>query len=784
VKTVRATHWRASLSFLAMAVATGVPALAQDKVEEIVVTATKREEKLSDVPISIGVVGGDTVDKLHLEDLRDLQSYVPNFSVQSTFGNWAVQVRGLGSGVANLAFDSSVSIFNDGIYCGRSRCLEGAFLDVERVEVARGPQGALFGKSTIAGALSITSAKPTEEFESYLRSGYEFENGGYFVTAMASGPILEGLRARIVGNWEEVGGWVNNPIIHTDEPNSDRWAVRGSVEWDITDSLMAALKVEHFDAEVDGNTNQLVNGQGTFAALTADPVREFERNTTRRVSTATSDEDFDNSDSTGVTFTLDQTFAEHTLNLTVGHWQIDYANWLDVDGVPEGFLNTGLSETFDQQSVEMRLVSPAGRMFDYIVGGLFYTSDTKTRQHSPFGFFPLVVAPVPVGSDRNFERDTDTYSFYGQLTWNATEDFRVIGDLRFTREKQHGLGYSFPVSYPDRRNPVYTPGAFAQPPEYVFRQLRDDDAVDPSLRIQYDVNEDFMVYGSWGTGSKPGGLKANDGTLGTQLLAKNTDPAYLQRYIGQPSITPAQMAAGVTLREGNHIFDFEDEQATTLEVGAKMGFLDGRISLNAAAFFTEFKDLQTSTYDGTRFIIKNAAAAEVRGIELDGLWYATDELRFAATFGYLNHNYSEFPGGQCVVIDENGTFRDPGCVDGFQDLSGMPLTRTPDWEGTVSVDWDWPIGSRLLLSTNLTMNYSDSYDVREDYHPLGQQSAYQKWDTRVALGSPEDTWQIALLARNLGDEHVIQHAYEIAGGNFVSFSNGRTITLEGTYRFK
>jgi iron complex outermembrane receptor protein len=766
-----------------LALASDSPALAQERVEEIVVTATKREEKLTDVPISIGVVDGESVDKLHIEDLRDLQSFVPNFTVQSTFGNWAVQMRGLGSGVANLAFDSSVSIFNDGIYCGRSRCLEGALLDVERVEVARGPQGALFGKSTIAGALSVTSARPTEEFESYVRGGYEVENGGYFVTAMASGPLFEGLRARLVGNWEEVGGWVKNPIVGTHEPNTDRWAVRGTLEWDVTDSLMATLKAEHFDAEADGNTNQLVNGQGTFAALTADPVDEFSRNTTRRVSTGTPDQDFDNSDSTGVTLTLEQSLAEHMLTLIAGHWQIDYSNWLDVDGVPEGFLNTALSEDFDQQSVELRLVSPAGRMFDYIVGGLFYTSDTKTRQYSPFGFFPPALAPVPVGTDRNFERDTDTYSFYGQLTWNASENLRVIGDLRFTRERQHGLGFAFPVTFPDRRHPVRVAAAFAQPPEYVFRQLRDDDAVDPSVRIQYDVSEDVMVYASWGTGSKPGGLKANDPTLGAQLLAKNSDPAYMQRYIGQPSITPAQMAAGVRLREGNGVFDFEDEQADTWEVGAKMVFLEGRLGLNAAAFFTKFKDLQTSTYDGTRFIIKNAAAAEVRGIELDGFWYATEELRVASSFGYLNHNYSRFPGAQCIVIDEIGTFRDPGCVDGFQDLAGEPLTRTPDWEGSLSIDWESPIASLIVLRTNLSMSFSDAYDVREDYHPLGRQSAFQKWDARVALASPEGTWEVAVLGRNLGDKHIIQHAYEIAGGNFVSFSNGRTVTIEGTYRF-
>ena len=117
----------------------------------------------------ISVVSGETIEKYQIVDLQVLQSYVPNLTVQRTFGNWAVRIRGLGSGVTNLAFDSSVSVFNDNIYCGRSRCLETAYMDPGRVEVARGPQGALYGKSTIAGALSVYSARPTDTFEGYVR---------------------------------------------------------------------------------------------------------------------------------------------------------------------------------------------------------------------------------------------------------------------------------------------------------------------------------------------------------------------------------------------------------------------------------------------------------------------------------------------------------------------------------------------------------------------------------------------------------------------------------------
>ena len=494
--------------------------------EEIVVTATKRTESLEDVPISISVVSGDTIEKYQIVDLQDLQSFVPNLNVQRTFGNWAVRVRGLGSGVTNLAFDSSVSVFNDNIYCGRSRCLETAYMDAGRVEVARGPQGALFGKSTIAGALSVFSARPTDSFEGYVRGGYEWENEGWYVNGAVSGPITDTLRGRLAGEYKESDGWMSNPIGQDNEPGRDAWALRGSLEWDVNDNSQLYLKVEGFDTEMNGRSNQLVSPGLFGGVLTSDPDAEFERDSLRRVSTGTGIEDFDESNSLAVTAQFDTDFAEHTLSVIFGHWDLEYENYLDVDGVPENFLNTTLYEEYDQQSLEVRLLSPTGNTFEYIAGVLYHTSDTQTRQHSPFGFFPAVVAPVPVGGDRNFQRDTDTWSVYGQLTWNISDRWRAIVDARYTDEKQKGTGNAFPVSYPDLINPVYDPTAFNQPPEYLFFQTRKDDSFDPSIRIQWDATDELMLYGTISTGSKPGGLKANDGSLGAQLLEKNDDPDF------------------------------------------------------------------------------------------------------------------------------------------------------------------------------------------------------------------------------------------------------------------
>ena len=747
--------------------------------EEIVVTATKRSESLQDVPISVGVVSGDTIEAYDIQDLTDLQGFVPGLTVQSTFGNWAVRIRGIGSGQANLAFDSSVSIFKDGVYCGRSRCLEQGFLDVDRVEVARGPQGALFGKSTIAGAVSVMSARPSEEFEGHIRAGYETEYGGYTVDAILSGPLGEGLRGRFAAKTFDRDGYIENPYTSDDDGAEEGYALRATLEWDVSDSVTTSLKVERSETYIDGRSNQLLS-PGLFGGLTADPAPEYSLDFERRVSTGGPKEDSDDTETQGATFTLDAQLGTHSLTAIASFFDMEYENLLDVDGVPEFFLNTTLTEEYEQSSFEVRLLSPTEQTFEYIVGLLYHTSETQTQQHSPFGFFPAFLAPVPVGSLRQFKRDTDTFSVYGQLTYNISDRFRIIADLRYSDEEQDAVGSSHPVSYPDLITPVFDPTAFNQAPQYLFKQTRTDDAVDPAIKFQFDVTDDVMVYLGYSTGSKPGGLKANDGSLGAQLLAISA--ADQIRYTGQV-VTPADMIAGITLREGNGVFDFEDEEAKNIEVGARMVFADGRASLNATAYSMEFDNLQTSSYDGTRFIIANAASADITGLEVEAIFYPVEGLRLAGSISVIDAEYDDFFGAQCLVATAAGAFQDPTCVDGQEDLSGEGLERTPDWEGHLSADWVTELSDGMLFMAGVSMFHTDGYHTRQDFHPLGDQDSYQKWDVRLALGAADDSWEVALVGRNLTDEKVIQHAYEIAGSNFASISKGRMLTVEGTYRF-
>jgi len=242
-----------STALCAIAATAAPAAVAQDedgddsndrRLEQVVVTSTKRTTALQDAPISVGVVPGEVIAEYNITDLTDLQGFVPSLVVQKTFGNWAVRVRGLGSGVTNIAFDSSVSIFNDGIYCGRSRCLETGFFDVQNVEIARGPQGALFGKSTIAGAITVASARPTNTFESYVTAGAELENGGFRTTGAVSGPIAKNLSGRFALQYQDLEGDMENRFTGQKDNSVESLAMRGSLLWDIGPDTEFWAKVE------------------------------------------------------------------------------------------------------------------------------------------------------------------------------------------------------------------------------------------------------------------------------------------------------------------------------------------------------------------------------------------------------------------------------------------------------------------------------------------------------------------------------------------------------------
>jgi len=195
----------------------------------------------------------------------------------------------------------------------------------------------------------------------------------------------------------------------------------------------------------------------------------------------------------------------------------------------------------------------------------------------------------------------------------------------------------------------------------------------------------------------------------------------------------------------------------------------------------QFDNLQTSSYDGTQFIIGNAATAEVSGIELDGQWLATDNLKLSGSAAFLDATYGDYKNAQCP-IGADGNKEDAACVDGQGDLSGRRLERTPEVELNLSAAYTRNFANNLSMSAMVDMYYSSDFFVRQDFDPNGRQDAFTKWNARLAIGQTDDNWEVALIGRNITDERTIQHAYEVLSP-FVALGQGRTIKLEATKRW-
>lgn len=779
--------------------------------EEVVVTATKRAESLQDVPISVGVVTGETIEKYGLMGFEDLQNAVPNLLVHETLGSYQIRIRGLGSGAAQLAFANAVGIFVDGVYCGRPRCFQEPMFDVDRIEVVRGPQGALFGKNTIAGAVNMTSARPTREFEAKLSAGTELSEGGFNVNGYLSGPLSDTVSARLAFKRDDLDGFIKNTSTGKDENAVETLLGRATLEWKPSESFSLVAKIEQASKDIDGYTPQLigyggygvnyamgeiVNGVPIPNATTPIPFSQPEalddKTSTRSIFP---EGQFDNTDSTNASLNLEWKLGEFTLNSITGYTAFDFLRRSTATAYTDLFVDTEIGEDYKQYSQEIRLTSPKGERFDFVGGVYFSKDESDIIQWSPFS--------LPGRTDfltgiRRYHGELEALSAYLSGTLHLFNDrARATVGLRYGEDTVDGRSTLVNGTY-DRPNNVFVRNS-ALPfingiinREFIISSSRTDDYFDPSVSLQFDATDDIMLYASYAKGFKAGGFLANDGGVGNNVIAEvaRTTPiggstsTWAQTFAGVPTISLATLASGIVLQQDNGIYDYRPEKAKSFELGAKMNFADNRVRWNVALYKTDFTDLQTSQFDGVRFLTRNAAASVSKGIESELDWKVSESFTLSFDAAYNDAYYEDYTNTFCKVIDLQGTLAVPGCVTGMGVLTGETLDRAPKFEATLSGNWESNVTDNLTLRVNAGIYRSDDYFIQGNMSPLYAQPAFTKYDLRVALADArDDKWEVALIGRNLSDELTIQHAFLVGRYSAASVSTPRYITLQGTWRF-
>lgn len=665
---------------------------------DIVVTAQKREQRLQDVPISMEVVSGQKVADFAAADFKAVQNFVPNMFVQQTNGNDTIYIRGFGSPPQNFSFDQAVSVYMDGVYAGKMRQALNPFFDVARVEVMRGPQGALYGKNTPAGAISVVSAGPTKTFEGGITGSYNFDLEGYDLTGYVSGPVSDTLSLRVATRLQNQDGYIHNLGTGKDDPRNKLQLFRVSALWEPTDNFSLSGKVEMSNYEREG-------GLGVSSPTTTAQQPKLVRYT---VNSPLGQEGYTNRSVLG-SVTANLKVGTHTLTSITGYswFNGSVTNYFDqqVPGtgqVVENSVANKYPENFHQFSEELRLLSPTGGTLEYVVGAYY---DRSTYNVDPYLYYNLQALNLVSLNQTYFHQQARTVSVFGQATLRPAAGLRIIGSLRYTNTHKDG-----------RFSGALLGGRIFRPLTSATGSISEGLA-DPSVTVQYDVSRNLMVYAVYGRGSKSGGFVSN--TLGTT----------------------------------NATFTYRPERSRNWEAGIKSTLLDGKATLNVSVYDTKFTDLQTSGYDpdSSTYITKNAAAASSKGVEGSLRIAPSRYFDITASAAYQDIKYDSYPGAPCLA----------GMTGPICDLSGHRLPYTSKFTGNVSAHGRADIGDYKLDGTAIVGGRSGYFDS-DDQSPLyGYQKGYAKLDLRIQFAPQDERWHIAFVGKNLTNNLTTGSAFRL-----------------------
>jgi iron complex outermembrane receptor protein len=786
---VNPRRWCTTALALAVLPAAGFAAEGKPRaqLEEVIVTAQKQQQSLQDVPIAVAAVDGAKIRDAGLQRIEELTAYVPNFKMAVTGQGNAIYIRGVGSG-DNRGFEQSVGMFIDGIYAGRGQQFQAPFLDIALVEVLKGPQGTLFGKNTIAGAVNISTSRPNDELGGEVAYQYNPEIGAREVTAILNTPLGGNFSARAAYKRLEEDGYVDNFILDRDEAQRTEDSLRLALRWDATDKLDVNLKLEKSDFGIQGTTFQLTDNTGTFNLYQSNislpinlPINlplpllsfnledEIDPREDGKFDRRKSDKQFDwqpaftQNNSEAAVFTLEYALTDTvTLTSITGYSHFDFFFNLDADFTDLEFIGTENTEDFTQISQEFRIAGTVGERIDYIGGIYAHTQDLTSTLWLNLDFDAVGIPssllglslPTQLATFTEFEQTTDSLAVFGQATWNITDTLSATLGLRWGEDQKEATKYLDIGEFRSKErtiNPLYAviAGALNNSENHDIENERSVDNVSPAFNLQWYATEDVMSYFRYAKGFKDGGFNASDTT------------------------------------SSQDAFTYEDEEADTFELGVKTTLFDGAATFNAAAFYTEFANRQVSNFTLTGYVVGNAAESITQGVEADFRMALSERLTIGASAAWLDSYFTSFEDGPCTAVQTDAAFR-AGNPDCRQDLSGEGTDYAPEVTASLTGQYVRPIGDSMEMRFQLDLNYTEEYYTTQDRDEADKQDAFYKINSRLSLMNFNQGWELALLGKNLTNEITTSHGNDVplfVGAHFASTDAPRSVAVEGVLRF-
>lgn len=705
-----------------------LPALS---LEEVLVTATKREQNLQDVAVAVTALGADLLREAQITSSEDLTFLVPSLNLQKG-GNsrsTSFSIRGIGTQSFSSAVEPSVSTMLDGVVMGRSGQSFMQLLDIERIEVLRGPQGTLFGKNSTGGVVHIITRNPSDEFEAQLLAGASTQQE-YRAGLSVSGPITDtfGFRLSAIGN--DRAGYTKNYFDGSDLNGGEEWNVRGKLRWFPTEELEIKWASDHGDSSCECTTpairslevfdgNEVAN-QRILDSLA--PVQVGEENRDVNINK----QPFSDSDFSGHSLEVNYDFEGFTVTSITAYRDYSVNGFGDPDLQPGDVFGADQFGGTDQEQFtqELRLTSPADSAVSY-VAGLFYFDQHIDRT---FRRTIEVISGSPATAIAEFEVDTTNWAAFGEATWSINEQWRLILGARYTEDElefvfgrvQDGPQLGVPAGVEP------TPGK------------TDENDLSGKVALQWDYGDAGMMYLSYSRGYKGPAFD----------VAFGSDPVDL------PRIDP--------------------ERSDSWEWGAKTSLFDDRLRLNAAVFYSVYEDFQSQAFfdpdgvpppcaddmpgcnegdDPGSFILINAGEVITQGIELDFLAQVTDQLRVSGGLAYIEAEIEEYPGGPCSGGQQ---FRGE-CPDGLQDLSGGELPFSPDWKGSVTATYEVELNAPFGLEFKGSVRAQDEvlYSLAQDQNTIAD--SYTIFDASVVLSDDNEHWDATFYVKNITDEFYVSN---------------------------
>jgi len=713
-----------------MAMAQTAPQDEAATVEDIVVTARRTEESAQRTPLALTAFSGQTLERTGAQQVTDLQGAVPNLNIvqgRGSSNSTNIYIRGVGQPDALQTFDPAVGVYVDDVYYSRIRGTQFDLLDLERIEILRGPQGTLYGKNTIGGAMKLISRRPGQEF----RARGSISAGDYDlldVQGAVSGPIIDGLAFGLSALHSERGGYVTDPATGAEYNDKNSTAVRGTLAWDPTDAIRIDLTADYSKDDagltVGQATNSLTYLTGGVVYPVASPLPEynFQTRTTPGLPNETRLE------SSGVSLRAAWDLSDAlTLKSISSYRRLETDDYIDFDATELEIADALVAVDQDQVSQELQLTYDSGPVT--AVGGLYYLKENVASHQESYDDALLGPAFFNSGFLRTIDDDLETTSkaAYANVSYAVTDALRLSAGVRYTEEEKD---YRRTTSTFYSLLPAFNVTYGFTPPTGKY----EDTSI--MLSADYQLNEDAMVYARYAQGFKSGGFNGR-----------------------------ANSAADSTA--------YEPETADTFEVGAKTTYWDNRFRLNLAAFFTKYEDFQArvsgiDTIPGQPvpspvLSVLNAGSLDIFGFELESVLVPVRNLTLDAQVGFLSADYKEFDDARFTAFGGTRSFQEPAFSPKWTTRFGAQYVFDLDGGANVTVGGAAKYRSRMALAVDNTPTNS-AVEL-----PGMFQDDYWLYDARVVWNDTTDRYSVGLYGQNLSDE-----VYKTDAQEFSSIGNIRT----------